>query len=241
MHFYRRVKKALNSASIVFAESSTTKSILSKVYHINAVQMNETGADLDNFSKHDSFCINNIFHILWVGKIQGLKGLPIALQTLAALKNKVKAKMTVIGDGPDEMACRKLTKKLDLDTNVTFLGKIPNVEVRKLMKNNDILFFTSLKEGTPHVVLEALSSGLPVVCHNACGHGDIVNSTCGIKIPMISHNNSITHFTRSLINLYNDKSKLEEFSKGTKLCVEHYSWENKTKTMVEYYKRVASR
>ena len=201
--------------------------------------MNETGADFQDFYQHNLFCDNNSINLLWVGKIQGLKGLPIALQTLKNLKeNNIPAKMTIVGDGPDEKACRKLVNKLAINEMVLFVGKIPNLEVKKLMKKFDLLFFTSLKEGTPHVVLEALSNGLPILCHDACGHGDVVDDSCGIKIPLQSYNKSIQNFTKKITYLYKSKSKLYEFSKNAKTTVEHCSWEKKSKEVVDIYKQL---
>ncbi|KAA9039294.1 glycosyltransferase [Ginsengibacter hankyongi] len=239
VHYHSRVKKALKAANIVFAESTTTKSILKKVYNIESILMNETGADFQDFYQHKLFCDNNSINLLWVGKIQGLKGLPIALQTLKNLKeNNIPAKLTIVGDGPDEKACRKLVDRLEINEMVLFTGKIPNMEVKTLMKKFDLLFFTSLKEGTPHVVLEALSNGLPVLCHDACGHGDVVNDSCGVKVPLKSYHQSIQSFTAHIEYLYNSKCKLYDFSKNAKDTVEQCSWEKKAKQVVATYKKL---
>ncbi|HSQ44041.1 MAG TPA: glycosyltransferase [Ginsengibacter sp.] len=239
VHFHPRVKKALKASNMVLAESTTTKKILAKVYNKESILMNETGADFHDFYQHKLFCDNNSINLLWVGKIQGLKGLPIALQTLKNLKeNNIPAKLTIVGDGPDEKACRKLVDKLEINEMVLFKGKIPNMEVKTLMKKFDLLFFTSLKEGTPHVVLEALSNGLPVLCHDACGHGDVVNNSCGVKVPLKSYKHSVQSFTDHIDYLYKYKCKLYEFSKNAKDTVEQCSWEKKSKEVVAIYKKL---
>ncbi|MEO7044804.1 MAG: glycosyltransferase [Ferruginibacter sp.] len=239
VHYHLRVRQALKASSIIFAESSTTKKILKKVYKIESVLMNETGADFEDFYQHTEFCTNNAINLLWVGKIQGLKGLPIALQTLKKLKNNnVPVTMTIVGDGPDEESCSKIAQKLGLGDMVVFLGKIPNPKVKDLMRKFDLLFFTSLKEGTPHVVLEALSNGLPVLCHDACGHGDVVNNSCGIKIPLESYDKSVKNFTAQIEYLYKSKSQLYQFSKNAKNTVEQCSWASKSKAVFDVYKKI---
>lgn len=239
VRFHPRVRKAFQNARKVLAESSTTKRILKKQYGIEAILMNETGADFNSFYSHPSFCNDNTLHVLWVGRMQGLKALPLALKVLKHVKNDVPIKMTVAGDGPDEVACKKMVEDYGLQNNVVFTGRIPNTEVKDLMKTQDLLFFTSLKEGTPHVILEALSNGLPVLCHDACGHGDIVESTCGIKIPMISFDQSVKQFAEKLRFLYKNQEKLLEFSKGAKESVLKHSWEHKAGEMVKIYSMVA--
>jgi glycosyltransferase involved in cell wall biosynthesis len=238
VYFHSRVKKALKRVNLILAESSSTKNAIKKVYYMDSVLMNETGADFEDFYEHTSFCSNNSLNLLWVGKIQGLKALPIALKSLKILQDKIPIKMTIVGDGPDEVVCRQLSEKIGVNKMVTFLGKVPNSDVRHLMKIHDVLFFTSLKEGTPHVVLEALSNGLPVLCHDGCGHGDIINDSVGIKIPMKSYQKSIELFSKKIEFLYNHQSMLYEFSKNAKESVKLNSWKSKTKELVEIYEGV---
>ncbi len=177
-------------------------------------------------------------HLLWVGKIQGLKALPIAIEAVNKLKSKFSVKMSVVGDGPDEVECKNLVKQFGLEKEIIFTGKILNTQVIEMMRNYDLLFFTSLKEGTPHVVLEALSNGLPVLCHDACGHGDIVDETCGMKIPLISFQKSVDEFAEKIEFLFLNQKKFDIFTEGAKECVKRNSWEYKAKSMVNYYQKV---
>ena len=130
---------------------------------------------------------------------------------------------------------RALIIKLKLEKVVSYLGRIPNKDVMKIMKEHDLFFFTSLKEGTPHVILEALSCGLPVVCHDACGHGDVINESCGIKIPMKSYAKSIKLFTNAIKQLYNNPNSLKELRTGCINRLKEVSWETKSKQMYNYY------
>ncbi|MEO9209931.1 MAG: glycosyltransferase family 4 protein, partial [Ginsengibacter sp.] len=238
VHLHTRVRQALKKADLILAESSSTKRIIKKVYKIDSVLMNETGADFEDFYEHTSFCANKSLNLLWVGKILGRKGLPIALETLKFLKGKIPVTLTVIGDGPDELACRQLAEKIGVNDMVTFLGKKPNKEVKDLMRVHDLFFFTSLGEGTPHVVLEALSNGLPVLCHDACGHGDIINDSIGIKVPMTSFQKSIELFAEKIEFLFHNQNMLYEFTRNAKVAAEINSWKNKAKKMNEIYKNV---
>lgn len=235
VRFHLRVKKAMQNSSLILADSSSTKKIIKKVFNVDTVLMNETGADFKDFYEHPSFFYDNTFRLLWVGKIQGLKSLPIALHCLKKLKGKIAVALTIVGDGPDELYCRQIVKKMDISEMIVFKGKLPNKETKELMKVHDLLFFTSLKEGTPHVVLEAISNGLPVLCHDSCGHGDIINDFIGIKIPMKSYNESIDLFSEKIEFLYNNKYKLSEFSKNEREYALACSWGNKAQKLVELY------
>jgi glycosyltransferase involved in cell wall biosynthesis len=105
------------------------------------------------------------------------------------------------------------------------------------MKNADLFFFTSLVEGTPHVVLEAIASGLPVICHDSCGHGAVINDSCGRKIPIVSPKVSCDMFSEVIAGLITDRKKIEILSQGAIMRSKELRWENKAKQMVEIYRQ----
>ena len=63
-----------------------------------------------------------------------------------------------------------------------FNGQMRHDDVQELMKTSDVLLFTSVAEGTPHVVLGAIANCLPVVCFDSCGQGDCVHDCVGMKV-----------------------------------------------------------
>ena len=66
----------------------------------------------------------------------------------------------------------KVNKSLLTDLNkVYFYSWISHQEVQEHFQQCHALLFTSLNEGTPHVVIEALSNGLPVICHDVLWSG----------------------------------------------------------------------
>lgn len=238
VYFHKRVQQAFKHAHLVLADSSSTKRIIEKVYKRDVVLMNETGASINAISESRSFMKDGILNMLWVGKIQGLKALPIALEVVKNLKKNHKVRLTVAGDGPDENLMKKLVQNLGIEKEVIFLGKIPNTKVEELMLNNDLFIFTSLKEGTPHVILEALSCGLPIICHDACGHGDTVDENSGIKIPMISFAKSILLFTEAANKIIQNPLLLESYSKGCINRISEVSWNKKATEMYHHYTNV---
>lgn len=233
LFFSIRVKKALNASKVIVSESSNTQDILKKYFNIKSFLIHDNGSFIISNSKNTNNI--NLLKIIWIGKIQGTKALPIALKTISKIRNLVSFHFTVIGDGPDEKKCKILAKNLDINDSCSFMGKIPQKEVMEHLRNSDLLFFTSLKEGTPAVVLEALTLGIPVLCHDSCGHGDIVNEKCGIKIPMISYRLSIVYFAEAIIKLANDKSLLMKLSDGALKEREKITWENNVSQLFKLY------
>lgn len=93
------------------------------------------------------------------------------LRKLIALgENKIK--LLLLGSGNNEAAYKKYVKENMLEAYVEFLGY--RNDVYKFLRVADVLFASSLNEGLPINMIEALSSGLPVVASRVRGHVDLI-------------------------------------------------------------------
>jgi teichuronic acid biosynthesis glycosyltransferase TuaC len=102
--------------------------------------------------------------ILFVGRLHPQKGIRLLLRAFELVRRRhPDAELYVIGDGPEEGASRQLAHRLDLGDSCTFLGKQTRATVAAYMNAADALVLSSVWEGMPTVVLEALASGLACV------------------------------------------------------------------------------
>ena len=99
--------------------------------------------------------------ILWVGRLEPQKDVPLALATLQSLLREGPAHLTLLGDGTQYLATRRQVANLGLEVHVTFEGHVSRVE--PFMADTDALLITSRYEGGPAVAAEALALGVPVV------------------------------------------------------------------------------
>ena len=109
------------------------------------------------------------------------------------------------------------------------------------MQNSDVFFFTSIAEGTPHVVLEAIANNLPVVCFNTCGQGDSVNSSVGIKIELSNPKMSVKELSKILNELEKNRELLHGMAKNCKARQEELSWDKKIQNMIELYNKALNK
>jgi glycosyltransferase involved in cell wall biosynthesis len=77
------------------------------------------------------------------------------------------AELQIAGDGPLRGRLVELAKKLDLAQRVSFLGALPHTA--QFLSQLDVFVLSSLNEGLPLVLLEAMAAGLPVVATRAGG------------------------------------------------------------------------
>lgn len=115
------------------------------------------------------------FRLLYVGRLAPVKGLPILIDCLAALKpSHSNIVLTVVGDGPDRAELEQMTARLGLEENVKFLGYQSQAEVRKHMQQTDVFVMSSFAEGIPVVLMEAMAAGVPVVASQIAGVSELV-------------------------------------------------------------------
>lgn len=234
LKFSDRVIKAANKAKIIIAASSETKRSFKNYMNKETVLINETGCYcIDTFKKD----VNDDFlNLLWVGKLDVRKQLSLAIETIAKLNNP-KIRLHIVGGGNQEQY-KELANKLQVSESCIWYGLLPRDEVQSLMRKSDLLFFTSVAEGTPHVVLEAIGNRLPIICFDCCGQGDSVDSSIGRKASLTNPKQSIDDFASIIKHLYDNRNEIKTMSDNCLMKANELSWENKAKQMFEIYKQL---
>lgn len=237
LRFSLHVRRTANQASFVVAASSDSGIAIKKYFGKDFVLLNESGCDVENVDIVKSK-IERTFDVLWVGRFIFTKQLEMALKVIS-LVNIDHLRLHVVGGSvEDEIPYKKIAKSFGIEQNIVWHQKVSHDEVQLLMRQSDLFFFTSIAEGTPHVVLEAFNNKLPVLCFDTCGHGDSVDESVGIKIPLTNPEQSIKDFANAIIRLYNNRDLLERMSSNCHKRAVELSWENKALQMLELYNNV---
>ena len=105
---------------------------------------------------------SDVSRILWAGRLEPQKDFALALLTIAALTRP--AHLTMLGDGSLRQQADAMIARLGLSDRVTLAGHVANID--PYLADTDVLLLTSLYEGQPAVVGEALANGVPVVSTN---------------------------------------------------------------------------
>ncbi|WP_287968282.1 glycosyltransferase [Catenibacterium sp.] len=118
---------------------------------------------IDNLYSKMALDNNNYdYDIVYLGRLTEQKNPLRLMKVCREIVNQLPSvKIAVIGTGDLEDETHKEAKQLELDSNVTFLGFQNNPY--KILHDSKLMIMTSLWEGTPMCVLEAMSLGVPVV------------------------------------------------------------------------------
>ncbi len=114
-------------------------------------------------------------HVIFVGRLAAVKGLPILLDAMAKVRERgVEMELTVVGDGVDREMLEEQARELGIDGYVDFVGYQSQEEVRDYLNRSDIFAMSSFAEGVPVVLMEAMSMGLPVVAPLIAGIPELI-------------------------------------------------------------------
>lgn len=122
-------------------------------------------------------------HILFVGRLSYVKGVQYLIKAVKVLLDDgIKIKCTIVGDGWFKEKLIKLSKDLNLEEVVTFVGAIPGSDVGEWYKAADVVVVPSIyPEPAGLVVPEARSYGKPVIVFNVGGLSEWENYMTGIS------------------------------------------------------------
>jgi glycosyltransferase involved in cell wall biosynthesis len=240
MRFSARVRKAINKANALIAATKEDKIAIKKIFNKESTLINETGVSLLQAKQSQpQYKKDRALKLCWCGLIIGRKALPLALHAISRLQKELCIEMDIIGDGPEQKRNAIMAKKLGIDSVIRWHGWISHKMAQQIISQSDMMLFTSLQEGTPHVILEALSFGVPVICHDICGFGTVVDETCGIKIPTVNPQKSIEGFTGAIRKLANNPALLNELSNDAFKKASGLTWEHKIDAVRTLYNKIA--
>ena len=108
-----------------------------------------------------------------VGRLTQVKGIPHLLAAVASLHGRgADIRLALVGDGPERAALEEQARSLGLGDRVHFLGL--RRDLPEIFPAFDIFCLPSIREGSPQVLLEAMSAGRPVVATRAGGIPEVV-------------------------------------------------------------------
>jgi colanic acid/amylovoran biosynthesis glycosyltransferase len=114
--------------------------------------------------------------LISVGRLSSEKGQFILLAALRRLlaQQPGAARLWFVGDGPDRAALEAEVRSQGLAGAVTFEGRAPQERLMELYHQADVFVLTSLSEGTPLVLMEAMSMEIPCVAPRLTGIPEVI-------------------------------------------------------------------
>ena len=244
-----RVRAAARKADLVMAANSTNLVDFRRAFGRDVELLLETGLHTVQQPNRSRF-EERIAHkragfaaqplrLLWSGELHTRKALPVLLRALTQIRSEAAWQLDVLGDGPMQKEWSAESRRLGLENRVRFLGRRAFTDAVAEMDSADLLCFTSLRDTSGNVVLEALAAGVPVMCFDHQGCGDMVDATCGIKVPVSSPRVAYTAWAQGIGGLIERPERLLELSYGATERAKQFLWSHSHDRVNDLYRNLA--
>ena len=192
---YQEEKEFFEIVDRIICLSENTRQILMDDYRINpeiiSVIYNGLTDSIpvsDKQSLRQKHLMPDIPVILFAGRLEENKGLTYLLRAFKMVLNKFPhCQLIIAGNGAFNVCMNECE---DIWTHVTWTGLVKKDKLYELYSIADIGVMPSFHEQCSFVVIEMMMHGLPVIATATSGLNEIVDDTCGIKIPVIEHPDS---------------------------------------------------
>lgn len=162
--------------------------------------------------------------ILSIGRLAPWKGFLTLIDVFPELlKENPDFKLIIVGEGEEKTKLELRVEKLRLKDNVKLVGKISHQNIPLYFKAADIFVLNSGYEGLPHVVLEAMQLGVPVVISNKGGNPELIKDN--FNGFLIEYNNK-EQIKNRLLKLWQDRNLQKRFIENSKEKLKEFNWEN---------------
>ena len=112
--------------------------------------------------------------LMHISNMRPVKRVTDVVQIFAAVRREIPSVLVLVGDGPDRSAAEEEARRLDVEGDVRFLGKIDGVA--PLLASADLYLLTTDQESFGLSALEAQACGVPVLGYNVGGLPEVVES-----------------------------------------------------------------
>jgi glycosyltransferase involved in cell wall biosynthesis len=238
--FFPPVRHAAQRSAAVLATNADTTKLLKAAGAREVMYLIDSGVP-SNFelpapvTRRDS----KIFDLLWVGTFLRSKGLALALEALAQVRD-LPIRLLIAGDGPAKNHWMILARRLELEDRAQFLGRVNWREMPGLYQRANAFIFTSLKDSFGTQVIEAMSQSLPILTLDHQGAGDFVPSSAGIKVAVTTPEETVAALAQAIRRLVESPELCRKMSEAAWKYAQEHTWDKRADQMNRLYLDVAS-
>ncbi len=235
--FYKpAVNFSINKSDLVTSVSESLRSDTLAIFDIdkevhvipNFIDMNNLQKDFKNCKRH-LMANEDEKIIVHVSNLRPVKRIDHVIEVFYRVQKKLKAKLLIIGDGPERENASKLAHDLGIRDQIIFLGK--SNEIERILCFSDLFLLPSEKESFGLAALEAMAHGIPVVASNTGGLPEVVTEAYSGYLCEVG---DVESMAEKAISILSNEQKLTQM----KLNAEKQAWKFDIEQIVPMYEKL---
>lgn len=224
---------------------SHTPETLPRHYRPKVRPFFQTGiADLPALARpKEEFRRGEVLRMVYAGELKDWKGARIALDAaLRFFETDPHAELVIVGDGPLRGQMEAATAAHPEGARVTFLGKVSMERLVDELHLGDVFLYPSFHHGLATVVLQAMLTGLPVVCIEGDATGRAIGMTAGVTAQLSKETPPHAAVAEAIGALAADEPRRQALARAARrIALDAYSYETLAANVDRTYRETRNR
>ena len=241
--FLPTMKFSIEQSDGVTAVSNFLKEKTITAYKINKnIEVIPNFIDIQKFKRLDVeeamqhkklFAGENEKILIHISNFRALKRVQDVIRIFAKVHEKVPSKLLLVGDGPERSDCENLTRELDIQESVKFMGKQDCIA--ELLSISDLFLMPSQSESFGLSALEAMSCGVPVISSSIGGLPELnIHGETGY----IAEFGDVERMAKYSIDLLTNRKKYDMFAANARKRAEEFDKDRIIPQYENFYKKI---
>jgi N-acetyl-alpha-D-glucosaminyl L-malate synthase BshA len=198
--------------------------VIPNFVNLEKYKANHAGCGRANFASADEKILIHISNFRKVKRVEDV------VRIFQKVRSKMKAKLILVGDGPERYVTEQLCRQLGVDKDVRFVGKLKNVE--EILCTADLFLLPSEHESFGLAALESMAAGTPVVSTNTGGIPEVnVHGLTGF-LADVGDVDAMADFS---LRILTDEALLKKMSLASRKRAEEFALEKILPMYLEIY------
>jgi glycosyltransferase involved in cell wall biosynthesis len=231
---------SFNRAKAILVANKETKDIIPKFFGKKITKMIEVGIDLTNIPRPQDKPQRRRFRFIWVGSFLPRKAAILAVEATALCKQRnINIELHLVGDGVERIRIENRIKELQLNDVIIRHGRVTHAQALQLIVESDAFLFTSARDTSGNVILEAMVAGLPgiVIAHQ--GASELTTDETAIRIKP-DYQSKLTHeLAAAMQKLANSPDLCRTMGfMAKKRALDNFTWDYKSQFIYKLYQQI---
>ncbi|WP_300564581.1 N-acetyl-alpha-D-glucosaminyl L-malate synthase BshA [Flavobacterium sp.] len=227
-HYKPAVTFSINKSDVVTSVSQSLKDDTLRLFDIknqidvvpNFIELNN-GINQQQISCKRSVMANTDERIIThISNFRAVKNIPDVIHVFNLIQKQIKAKLMMVGDGPEKAKAEKLCEELGISDKVIFFGN--SHEINQILSYSDLFLLPSETESFGLAALEAMACNVPVISSNSGGLPEVnIDGFSGY----LSDVGDVSSMATNALKIISDDEILNQFKRNALETAKNFSIE----------------
>ena len=179
------------------------------------------------------------FRFMVVGTLDARKSVGTFLEALTQVRHKDRLQVDIVGGGPLRDSLEQYAVAQGLAEMITWHGQLPREKAVALFRDAHLHVITSVSEGNPTTIWEAMSYGVPTLSFDHCGMNDTLRDGAGVLVPIApAYEECVRGVAGHIDALLEQPEQFRQLAEATLKRAREYTWDKREQFLNELYDKL---